>query len=195
MSTTTPAATPAQPTVSTNGRRLIDAAGALAIFNSRKTLTTKLIGEPVTLRVASDGQFLPQGFAYDGAAGATVNAFDRTIYNLKANSQLSALRKENKQLFMSAMKAESAGDRQLAHDLFNEWLNNVQISFSVIEPSSRVFHRGDYVVCEVAEVTSKSGERQLVVNDVQAKTITAPASIKFELSDFMDSEESDDTQA
>lgn len=189
MFTTTQVAPTSAPTTN---RRTLDATAAMNILNSRKTLTTKLIGEQIVLSVSGNGQFLPAGFEYSGPGGVTTNQFDRTIYNLRANSQLSMLRKETKQLLASAMKAQSAGDTEAASQLFNDWLNTVQISFSVIERgSSRPFATGDMVTAVVAEVTNKAGERQLVVNDVRYKAPTQVESIKFELSDLLDISDDD----
>lgn len=169
-----------------NGRRLIDTKAMINILNKRKTVTVNHVGHQIVLTVQGDGQFLPKGFQSATATGITENQFDRTIYNLQANSQLSMLRKENKTILADALKAESAGDMQAAHDLFNDYLNGVQISFSVIEPSSRRFASGDMVTAVVDRVVSKAGLDQIVVNDVRYKAPVNIAAVKFELSDLLD---------
>lgn len=183
MATSTPS------TGASTTRRLIDTKGFMAILNKRKTLKTTHIGAQVVLTVQGTGQFLPKGYQYAGPTGARENMFDRTIYNLQANSQLSMLRPETKKILNEAIKAESAGDMETATDLFNEYLNAIQVSFSVIEPSNRKFNSGDMVTAVVADVLAASGERQLVVNDVRYKAPLNVEATAFELSDLLFEEE------
>lgn len=172
-------------TATAGTRRLIDTKGFMAILNKRKTVKLTHVGNQVVLTVQGTGQFLPKGYKYQGPAGATENLFDRTIYNLQANSQLSMLRAENKAILTDAIKAESTGDMESATDLFNDYLNAIQISFSVIEPSNRKFASGDQVTAIVAEATNAAGERQLVVNDVRYKAPVSIEATTFALSDLL----------
>lgn len=166
-------------------RRVIDTKGFMAILNKRKTLKTTHIGAQVVLTVQGTGQFLPKGYKYAGPAGVTENQFDRTIYNLLANSQLSMLRPENAEILKNAIKAESAGDMDKATELFNEYLNSIQISFSVIEPSNRKFNSGDQVTAVVAEATNAADQRQIVVNDVRYKAPVNVEATTFALADLL----------
>lgn len=158
----------------------------MAILNSRKTLKRDHIGQQVQLAIQGNGTFLPQGHKYTVAGSARVNEFDRTIYNLKANSSLSMQRAENKQLLSEALKAESAGDMEKATELFNDYLNAVQVSFSVIEPSSRRFASGDMVTAIVAEAIGKDSDvPQLVVNDVRYKAPVTVEATKFDITELI----------
>lgn len=174
---------------SKTARRLIDTAGFFAILNKRITLKLSDEGTQTILSVQGTGQYLPKGFQYQGPGGATENQFDRWIYNLAANSSLSMQRPENKAILAEALKAESLGDMETATDLFNEFLNAIQISFSVIvNPGGnpRRFESGDRVKAVVAKVTNAAGVDQIVVNDVRYHAPTAIVATKFELSDLLD---------
>lgn len=169
-------------------RRLIDNAGFFAILNKRKTLKADHIGQQTTLSVQGNGQYLPKGFQYTGPKGATENQFNRWIYNLQANSAYSMQRPENKQILVDAIKAESVGDVEKATDLYNDFLNAIQISFSVIVnpgTSPRKFESGDKVKATVEEVTNATGIKQLVVNDVRYMAPVAIEATKFSIEDIL----------
>lgn len=187
MSTTTTAPTSTATVPNAQPARLIDFAGMLNILNSRLTLKPEHIGQQVLLSVMGKGQFLPAGFQYAGPMGATENQFNRWIYNLKANSAYSLTRKENRELLKEALKLESAGDVAGATDLYNDYLNAVQISFSVIDrgTSPQKLAAGDMVTAIVAEVATKAGEKQIVVNDVRYKAPTQVVATKFAVTDLI----------
>lgn len=185
--------TPLAPAASTpaNGRRLIDMKSMMQILNKRKTILTTHFGQQVVLTVQGNGQFLAKGFQYPapGGTGMTENQFDRMIYNLQANSQLSMQRPEFKAILLEAVKAESAGDTDTAHELFNDYLNKVQVSFSIIENpggTSRRFFSGDQVTTVIEQTVGRSGLPQLVANDVRYKAPVSIAAKSFELSDLID---------
>lgn len=169
-------------------RRLIDNAGFFSILNKRKTLKVSDIGEQTVLTVQGNGQFLAKGFTYNGPSGAAENMFDRWIYNLQANSAYSMQRPENKAILVEAMQAEAAGDLETATDLYNDFLNAIQVSFSVIvNPGSnpRKFASGERVYATVAEVTNSAGVKQIVVNDVRYKAPVEIAATKFTVEDLL----------
>ena len=169
---------------SAGSTRLIDSKSAIAILNRRTTVTPAHVGSSIKLQIQGTGQFLSKGHKYVVGGIESANAFDRTIYNLKASSSL--LMAFNKPLFTQAMKAESAGDTQAAHDLFNEYLNSVQLSFSVIEPSSRKFNSGDDVKAHVQMVVGKSGNQSLQVDNVSYIAPIAIAATKFDVTDLIE---------
>lgn len=175
--------------MSTQNARLIDAKAFMAILNSRTTLKTTDEGTKAVLTVQGNGTFLPKGHKYSVGTDARENMFDRTIYNLKANSQLSMLRDENKKLLASAMQAETAGNVEEASKLFNEYLNAIQVSFSVIEPSTRKYQSGDDVKAKVAIADTKENGKQLVVNEVTYMAPVTLAKTKFDITDLIGSEE------
>lgn len=187
MSTTTQLAPSA---ATSSNRRVIDTKAFMAILNKRITLKPDHIGQQVVLAVQGNGQFLPKGYQYPDPSGTGMseNLFDRWIYNLRANSSLLMALPANRQLLAEAIKAESAGDMETATDLFNEYLNAVQFSFSVIDNpgSTRAkFTSGDQVKATVVEVTTARGERRIVVNDVTLKPAVVLTAATFSLSDLI----------
>lgn len=171
-----------------SAKRTIDQSAFMAILNSRKTIARTHIGLQVLLAVQGTGTFLPKGHKYTVNGKERENEFDRTIYNLRANSQISMQRDENRKLVADAMKAESAGDVDKATELYNQYLNNVQVSFSVVERggTSRQFASGDMVTAVVAESTNvDTGSTQLVVNDVRYKAPATIESAKFDITELV----------
>ena len=166
-------------------QRKLDSKAFLAILNSRKTVKPTHVGMQVLLAVQGNGQFLPKGHKYTVAGEERENEFDRTIYNAKANSALSMARADFRTILADAFKAESAGDVDKASELFNAYLNSVQMSFSVIEPSTRKFASGDAITAMIAMVDTKAGEQQIVLNDVRYKAPTTVEDTKFEISDLI----------
>ena len=173
-------------TVARSTGRKLDSKAFSAILGARKLIKLEHIGRQVSLFIQGKGQYLPQGYQFAGATGLTENAFSRTIYNVAANSQLAMLRPENKAILTEAMKAESAGDTDAAHDLFNEYLNAVQVSFSVIEPSNRQFTSGNNVTAIVAEYTNPNTQvRSLVINDIRYVPPVELEAVKFSITDLI----------
>ena len=184
MSQSTPVASVA---TQSSDARTIDTAAFMAILNKRITLKPANAGEQHTLTIQGTPQFLAKGYQYPGPTGMTENQFDRTIYNVRANSALKMADPANRLILADAIKAESAGDMDTATELFNKYLNAVQLSFSVIErPGTVKFVRGNQVIATVELVDTKSGAKALVLNDVSLKPAIVAAPTKFDLSDLID---------
>lgn len=184
MDNTQAPAMQAAPTAPVVNGRLLDSKTTIAILNKRITVTRNHIGSSLRLTIQGTGQFLPQGHKYTVGDEARENKFDRTIYNLRASS--ADLMKSNKPLFTEAMKAESAGDVNKSHDLFNAYLNAVQLSFSVIEPSSRTFSNGDDVKARIQLAVSLAGTESLQVEDVSYIAPVAVRATKFDITDLIE---------
>lgn len=173
-----------QQTTVPSGTRQIDSKAAIAILNKRITVTPADAGSSLQLSIQGSGQFLAKGHKYTVAGAERENGFDRTIYNVRASSSL--LMVLNKPLFTEALKAESTGDAQGAHDLFNAYLNATQLSFSVIMPSSRVFHTGDDIKARITSVVSQAGVTSLQLDDVSYVAPKVKLATKFEISDLIE---------
>lgn len=180
----TQAQVPTQANTGFSNGGLIDSKTAISIINKRITVTRTDVGSSLRLKIQGTGQFLDKGHKYTVGGEARENMFDRTIYNLRASSAM--LMAANKPLFTAAMKAESAGDTQKAHDLFNEFLNAVQLSFSVIEPSNRKFNSGDNVNADIILSVSKANVESLQVDSVSYIAPTVKAATKFEVTDLLE---------
>lgn len=164
----------------------IDSKTAIAIINKRSTLKVSDAGSLMQFIIQGTGQFLPKGHKYTANGMDRENGFDRTIYNLRANSAIAM--SANKGLFTDALKAESAGETQKAHDLFNEYLNTIQVSFSVIENglgTGRRFDNGDVVKALVGTAVNAAGETAIIVDNVSAVAVVAAAKTTFTVDDLM----------
>lgn len=169
-------------------RNLIDSKRAIEILNRRATLTVAQAGQQVLLSVQGKGTFMP------AADSKVEKQFDEYLYNTRANDSLAISRKENKALFTSAMKAETAGNVEEADKLFNKWLNAVQVTFNQGVERGHRFSDGDAITAVVAEYTSKAGNRSLVLKNVRYKAPVAVEAIKHDLSALMLDDESEEAQ-
>lgn len=184
----TPAPTSTSVPTRTNSNP-IDSKRAIAIINKRITVTPSDIGSSLQLSIQGTGQFLPQGHKYTVGGEARENMFDRTIYNVRASSSLLMTSAENKKLFTDAMKAEAIGDTDSAHDLFNAFLNNTQLSFSVITNAAgteRKFNQGDDIKARIVTTVSKAGTTSLQLEDVSYIAPKVKVATKFEISDLIE---------
>lgn len=163
----------------------IDSKTAQSIANSRKTLTPQHVGQQVLLQIVGNGNFLSAAEQETQNPGQKAY-FDKYIYNFKANSLEAIQRPESKKLLKEAFVAESEGNTEEAHKLFNEWLNAIQVSFNVIADRGHRFQDGDMATCVVEESDTKTGHKAIVVNNVRYKAPAAVAAVKFDLTSLME---------
>lgn len=190
MATTDTKVAPSAATSSipTPGTRKVDSKLAISIINRRATLKVTDAGRLMQFIVQGGGQFLPKGHKWMTGDVERENQFDRTIYNLKANSAIAM--QANKGLFTEALKAESAGDTDKAHDLFNEYLNAIQISFSVIDNGngrSARFNNGSVVKAIVGtSVSALTNATSIIVDNVSEVVAEVAAKTTFSIDDLME---------
>jgi hypothetical protein len=164
-------------------KRILDFKGMQSILNSRVTIQASHVGGvKKTFTVQGKGQFFAAGSTYTTNGVERTNAWDRTIYNLKANSKHSMNRKENKLLLRQGMIAEAQGDMETATEFYNSYLNSIQVSFSLRGDSSLVLQPGSEVAARVEEVDTEAGDKQYVVNEVTPVAPEAIAKTKYEVS-------------
>lgn len=112
----------------------------------------------------------------------------KIIYGIKANSHVAMLNTRNREILKAAMLAETAGNVEEAHTLFNDYLNKIQVSFSVILNPGRKqpnFMDGQLVEGEIALITTDNGQL-LTVNNVRAVAVEKLAATPaFSLNDLM----------
>ena len=163
----------------------------LQILNSRKPVRNEYIGQgPIKgFEIQGQGQFLAKGHTYTVGTEERTNEFNRTIYNLKANNPYEMAKPELKALLKDAMDKDAAGDKEGASELFREYLNKVQMSFSVIENergTTARYHDKQDVICHFDVVDTKAGEKQIAVTKVTAQeAIAAGKAIKYDVSDLI----------
>lgn len=163
---------------------------AISIVNSRVSLTQAHIGKQVILLVQGAGTFqtAAQQAELDKAAGKAPakQYFDKYIHNLKANSSEAMTRKENRQLLADAVTAEMAGDAEKASELYNQYLNAIQVSFNLIaQPGRRKLESGDAVTAFIETSETKAGNRAIVVNNVAYKAPEMVEKVKFDITDLI----------
>jgi hypothetical protein len=112
----------------------------------------------------------------------------KTIYNIKANSHVAMLNPRNREILREAMTAETAGDVDTAHAKFNEYLNKIQVSFSVIINPGRThtqFFNGQMVQGRVQLITTDNGQLLTLENVVAVRIEEAAKTPTFSLADLM----------
>ena len=149
------------------------------IMNSRRLVTEDMAtnGRLVVFTVRGKGTVLP----VKTKAGDDVPAADgsgeqlmKRIFNVVANSQLAINNKRNQDLLRAGYAAEQAGDTAKAEELYNEYLNAIQVSFNVLSTSS-AFNKitdGDQIKASVAKVTTENGS--LLTLDAKSIAVVAP---------------------
>lgn len=167
-----------------NGEFRHDAKSAIATFNKRGTaITPSHIGQLVKAFIQGTPQYLAKGA---NQSNGRTNQFDRMIYNLTLTDGVKAGSPESKKLFTEGMKAEAAGDVELAHEKFNEWLNNCQMTFSVIDnPTTVRFTRGQYVQGVIGSAVNQQGENVIIIDHVTSVEAVVATKTSYVVNDFM----------
>jgi hypothetical protein len=116
----------------------------------------------------------------------------KTIYGIKANSHIAMLNPLNRAILKEAMIAETAGDTEKAHTLFNQYLNKIQVSFSIVLNHGRinpVFGDKQLVEGECQLITTENGSL-ITMQNVRAVAVAKLAKTpEFSLSQLMDIDE------
>ena len=164
------------------------------IMNKRALVTAAQIGRRVVLTVQGDGNTVDVkdkegNFVQSVVEEGTV--LQKRIFNAKANSEIAMKNPRNRQYLIDAIAAEKAGDTAKADALFNDYLNSVQLSFSIVLPNTTAGKLANNVEIsgKVQEITTEKGS--LLTIDASSIAITAPELCKetvFSLDDFMPKE-------
>ena len=113
----------------------------------------------------------------------------KVIYGIKANSHIAMLNTRNQEILRTAVAAEKEQDDETAHNAFNDYLNKIQVSFSVILNPGRKqpsFMDGQLVEGEVALINTENGQL-ITMNNVRAVAVEKLSATgdKFTLNDLM----------
>lgn len=161
-------------------RQSIDSKRAMAFFNSRGLVKVAHVGKRFKFFVSTNGNIIDVTDK-EGNMVREINNADvvlrKKIFNIKANSEAAVLAAPNAQLRRDALAAEKAGDAEKASELFNQFLNKVQFSFSVLS-TSKLFDTltgGMEITAEVQEVVTDNGK--LLTLDPSSITIVETESI------------------
>lgn len=177
-------------TQNSNNFRLTSA-NVQQMIASRGLIKSSQVGETKRFHIRGDGFTIPVT-TKDGAqvmASGTDNIpLMKTIYNVKANSHIAMINPRNQEILRSAMEAEKTGDEDAAHAAFNDYLNKIQVSFSVILNPGRksvTFYDKQLVEGEIELVTTDNGQLLTISNPRTVKVDKIDNTPKFSLADLM----------
>lgn len=157
--------------------RVFNSQSVVRIMQKRTTVPATMEGKKVRLTVRGNGQrFEPKNSKGEYVTSITDPGvvFAVIIYNTESNSGVALSNPRNKELAAKGMAAERAGNTEEAHKLFSEFLNNVQLSFSVPESSTvnaKLADRVD-ISAKIIKITTENGS--LLTIDPASISILAP---------------------
>lgn len=171
--------------------RLLDAKATQSIIASRAIVRATQDGDTVRFHIQGNGNLIPvttREGAQVMAAGTDNIPLTKTIYGVKANSHIAMLNPNNQKLLREAMQAETAGEMDDASKLFNQYLNKIQVSFSVIHNPGRKtvqFYNQQLVEGEVRVITTENGSLITMENTRPVAVAKLAQTRNFELADLM----------
>jgi hypothetical protein len=143
-------------------RQILNGKAVQGIMNKRSLVTIGQKGKRIALIIQGNGTIVDVKNAKGELvmqAGNEDVVLQKLIFNCKANSQVAMQNARNRQMLKDAIAAEKAGDSELADKLYNDYLNKVQFSASLLLPNTlrdRIMH-GAEVVGIVEEITTEKG--------------------------------------
>lgn len=160
--------------MSTQNTIRFDSKKALSFLRSRQTINQALVGHLISTTITGNGTLVDATDAEGKVIMVDGQPLKKIIYNTKLNSSVAMENPRNKQILVDAMAAEKAGNFDEASDKFRDFLNAVQVSFSVWASSSRQFNQGQPVAGTVSMVTTPKGSL-LKLDNVYAPQAQAAA--------------------
>lgn len=179
--------------MSTTTKRSFTLAQVLSIVNSPKNVRMQrnFDGRRVEVSVSGNGNVIDVK-RKDGSTVQSITneelVLQKTIYNTNAISDIALQNARNKQMLMDGIAAEKAGDTAKRDELFNEYLNKVRVSFSVLhgadgQPTAQ-FSNGDRVKVDVSILKTENGET-FILDKPGMSAVIAPAKPDFKLADLL----------
>lgn len=142
--------------------RTIDFKAVQNILSKRKIIRLSDVNSLIKVHIQSNGgTTLPvtdkSGMPVMGSNGQPLY---KTIYNVAANSQVAMTNERNRKLLSDAVQAESAGEMVQATELFNKYLNAIQVSFNVLLTGANPvkFGKNDQIKATVQLITTENGQ-------------------------------------
>jgi hypothetical protein len=172
-----------------------------SIMQNRILVPAQAEGKRVKLFVQGNGNVIDvkdsKGEFVPSAADPNV-VLQKKIFNFRANSGVAMANERNRQMLKDAIAAEKAGDADKAHELFNSYLNAVQLSAGILLPSAvaEKLSSGVEIAATITKVTTEKGS--LLTIDPQTIGIVEPESYgktTFSLEDFSDEAPAEETPA
>lgn len=152
-----------------------------SIMSKRILIPTSKEGAKIRFTVQGEGTWMD---VKDGEGNFVMSASDpgvilrKKIFNLQASSQVAMSNPDNKKMLVDALKAERAGDTERAHELFNNYLNKTQLSFSVLDNQAVLpkIVNGVDIAAKVQLITTDNGT--LLTIDPSTISVIEPEIIK-----------------
>jgi hypothetical protein len=174
---------------------VLDSKAVQNIIAKRRIIRLTDAGEKLKFEIQGNGNII----AVLDKSGAPVLSNNgtgvplmKTIYNIKANSHVAMLNPRNREILKAAHMAEQEGDTDAAHRAYNEYLNKIQVSFSVILNPGRThtqFYNGQMVLGRVQLITTDNGQLLTLEDVVSVRIEEAAKTPTFSLADLMDLDE------
>jgi hypothetical protein len=149
--------------MSTTQRRMT-LASVKSIMQKRSTIPATAVNKRVQLTVQGNGNTVDVmdkegNIVLSKLPGEEGMVLRKRIYNVKANSEIAMRNPRNMQYLKDAIDAEKAGKGDEAHDLFNNYLNAVQISFGVIEGNAVIdqLANGEEIAAKIQLIETENG--------------------------------------
>ena len=161
------------------------------IVKSRSEISQSDVGEYRVLTVRGNGNIIDvrtkEGDLVPSLDGTGVPLRKR-ILNAKCNSSVAANNSRNKEILMQAYQFEKAGNLEKAGELYNEYLQNLEVSFSLLSGSKlfNLVQDGDQVKGMVVEIVTDKGA--LLTLDPKTISIMKPqyaSASKIDLTKFL----------
>lgn len=164
------------------------------IMRKRTLVPETLVGKKVILTIRGNGTTIDVKDKSGNFVQSVVEAgtvFQKVIFNTESNSGIAMASVRNKQILQEALAAEKLGAPE-ASDLFQDFLNAVQLSFSVPTTSSLIGKLGDRIdiSARVIKVTTENGS--LLTIDPATIAVKEPESlapVDFDITSFMATDE------
>ena len=186
--------------MSTTTQRLFTKETVRNIMNKRTLVPQTSVNKKVVLTIQGDGNVID----VKNKAGELVESItdpgvvlQKRIFNVQAASGLAMGNARNRQFMIDAIAAEKAGDLEKADQLYREYLNATQLSFSVILPSLMAdkLANGVDIAGKVELISTENGS--LLTIDPSTISVVAPevlGNTSFSIDDFF-TEEDEETPA
>lgn len=180
-------------------------ASVKAIMQKRSTIPADAVNKRVKFFIQGNGNIVDVKDKDGIPVPSTIPGYEGTvlqkkIFNLRANSAIAMQNVRNRQYLKDALAAEKAGGtitverdgkqvEATAHELFNSYLNAVQMSLGILVPNNIAdkLTQGTEIAGTVVKIDTPNGS--LLTVDPSTISIVEPESygtVTFDLSDFMD---------
>jgi hypothetical protein len=157
--------------------RIFNRSSFEGFMGARKVFNESQVGKLVQAVIVGNGNLITvkdikgQPVIKDG------QPLQKMIYNVDKNSSLALTNPRLREKAVKAIALEGESKFQEASDLYNEMLNDMQISFDVWANSSRRFSNGQVIQGILEKVTTEKGSLLKLTNvsAVQAEQATGAA--------------------